>query len=787
MMEKMKRGRLFGGARPFVVATLALTLLGPERAWAEDAIERAQRAIADVELQLPNVRANVSARRAVDADRLLVLGQLQHRTGQHAEAIATLSKVIELGRQNKASAFAEADAEFLIAEAYFATDELHSARRHYEQVLLRSGEKAYENSGGKAASRLVDVALGLDRRDLLPGILESIKEKLTQAGDPALIYARAKAHLALGEYDEALGVADQLGGTASEAQRANYLRGVILMKQALEADPALGAARFDAAILAFGQAIRPNSAESSELVREINELAELAVARLEYERGRYVQAARVYQRIPRTSKHFAKALFELSWTYVRSGDYERAERALEALMVLEPGLIDGADAELLRADLLLRAGRFQEAEEAYQIARGRYEPLVRQIDDYLRGHEDPAVYYDQLTASEIELGKTFPRLALDWTREEAREERIFAILDDVVRSKKMVEEARRMAMLLGLGLSSSARAKIFPEVRRQLELATSLQNQLSIARLSLARGLDSEVKTFPAAAKSAHDERVKLMKRLGEIPTRPGDFSVRDAKNEKLWNRVTQSLQRLTLEADYLNALINGLRRVLDDSARYGITASPSVMARYRGELAQAEQELASHVSAIATLREQAEVGKVQSGFGDEQYQEDKQVRDRFRVLLSEEVNAITKSGDQKARNYAAKLLPVLRRIEGLESKLAAAETTLSGAVAQGSTELRELVEVEARAMETYAEELAALDADARSLVGEVARDNFKKVRDRVLRVVMRADVGLVQKSWEVREKQMRRIRTLLRERAREEKFINDELREVLDDAGEAQ
>lgn len=783
----MKRSRLLGRARPLVIATLALTFFGPERAFAEDAIERAQRAIADVELALPSVRANVSARRVFDADRLLVLGQLHHRTGQHDDAIAVLSKVLELARQKRASAFAEADAEFLIAEAYFATDELHSARRHYDQILSRSEEKAYEKHIGKAASRLVDVALGLDRRDLLPGILESVKERLAQSRDPGLAYARAKAHLALAEYDEALIVADQLGGSETEAQRANYLRGVILMKQALEADPALGAARFDASILAFGQAIRSSGADSSDVVRELNELSELAIARLEYERGRYVQAARVYQRIPRNSKHFAKALFELSWTYVRSGDYERAERALEALMVLDPGLIDGADAELLRADLLLRAGRFQDAEEAYQVARGRYEPLVRQIDDYLRGHEDPAIYYDQLTASEIELGRTFPRLALEWTREEAREERIFAILDDVVRSKKMVEEARRMALLLRLGLSSSARAKIFPEARRQLELATSLQNQLSIARLSLARGVDRELKTVPPAARSAHDERVKLMKRLGEVPTRPGDFSVRDAKNEKSWNRVTQSLQRLTVEADYLNALINGLRRVLDDSARYGITANQSTMARYRSELAQAEQDLASHVSMIAALREQAEVGKVQTGFGDEQYQEDKRVRDRFRVVFAEEIGLAAKSGDQKARSYAARLLPVLGRIEGLESKLVVAENTLSGAVEKGSGELRELVEAEARAMEAYAAELGALDADARSLVGEVARDNFKRVRDRVLRVVMRADVGLVQKSWEVREKQMRRIRTLLRERAREEKFINDELREVLDDAGEGQ
>lgn len=785
----MKERNVTRGARRWTgTAVFLVAFAGSSRARAEDAIERANRSLADVEIVLPSVRANVATRRVYDPEKLLVLGQLHLRTAEYDDAVAVLSKVLELARQKRASAGVEADAEFLIAEAYFGTDELHSARRHYENVVDRFAEPAFEKYGGRAASRLVDVALGLDRRDLLPQVLERIDTRIGAARDASVEYAKAKALLALSRYDEALELADGLETTALESQRASYLRGVILMKQAIaEGEPgrAGSAARFDPAISAFGQAIRQKAAAGSEVVREINELALLAVARLEYERGRYSQAARSYQGIPRTSKHFAKALFELSWTYVRSGDYERAQHTLEALMVLDPGLIDGADAELLRADLLLRSGRFDEAEKAYQASRERYEPIVKQIDDYLRGHEDPAIYYDQLTASEIELGRSFPKLVLDWTREEAREERIFAILDDVVRSKKMVAEARRMALLLQLGLNSGARAKVFPEVRRQLELVTGLINQLSVARLALARGLDAEAKQPVAGAREAHSERVNLMPRLGQLPTSPGDFSVRESTSEKSWNRVTQSLQRLNVEADYLNAVINGLRRVLDDSARYGVSASQGTMDRYRSELAQSERELLAHHKAIATLREQAEVGKVQSGFGDERYQEDTAVRNRFRVVFGEEVRLSAQSGDSGVRSYVARALPVLRRIEGLETKLFAAEKSLTAAVTSGAAELLEQVEVEARAVEVYAAELGALDADARSLVGEVARDNFKRVRDRVMHVVMRADVGLVQKSWEVREKQMRRIRTLLRERAREEKFINDELREVLDDSGE--
>jgi hypothetical protein len=67
--------------------------------------------------------------------------------------------------------------------------------------------------------------------------------------------------------------------------------------------------------------------------------------------------------------------------------------------------------------------------------------------------------------------------------------------------------------------------------------------------------------------------------------------------------------------------------------------------------------------------------------------------------------------------------------------------------------------------------------------VGEVAQQHFARISDRLKSIVLRADVGIVQQAWEVREEQRARVRSLQRERAREEQTLNDELREVLDDA----
>jgi hypothetical protein len=71
-------------------------------------------------------------------------------------------------------------------------------------------------------------------------------------------------------------------------------------------------------------------------------------------------------------------------------------------------------------------------------------------------------------------------------------------------------------------------------------------------------------------------------------------------------------------------------------------------------------------------------------------------------------------------------------------------------------------------------------------VVGEVAMRNFGLVRDRLKNIVLRADVGITEEAWEVREEQMTRVRMLQIERSREDRTLKEELNEVLDDSGDA-
>jgi hypothetical protein len=278
------------------------------------------------------------------------------------------------------------------------------------------------------------------------------------------------------------------------------------------------------------------------------------------------------------------------------------------------------------------------------------------------------------------------------------------------------------------------------------------------------------------------------MRRLGWLPVTDGDFLRRDETGDRQWNRVSQTLQQLTVEADKLAAIVNGLRRVLREGDQHGVTADPASRERFRLEVEANERDLATYQKQIAEYREAVELGRAQVGFGDQRYVEDDEVRKRFKEVFAQEVALASRGQDgADAAGYARSIQSLLTRAELDENRLEEIRDRYERQAQAQAQELLKKVSDEIALLEGYASNLDGLDQQARLLVGEIAMRNFGFVRDRLKNIVLRADVGIVQEAWEVREEQSVRVRNLQRERAREEQNLNDELREVLDDAEEEQ
>lgn len=780
---------------------VALVSLAPRAtAWALDeqaALARTESLVKDAEARGADIVAMQPPTKPQTPEERIAAGEVLLRQRDYGRAIAAFAQVVELYLQNKATESAHADALYFLAEAYFRDEQLLSARRHYKALAQLGASGAYAIYAGRALGRLVDVALRTGRLDGLDFVFAQLAILPREDASGSLGYAAGKAHFAKRDYAKALDELKRVPERAAFALRAAYLIGVVytnqtvagtgeaLTEQEREQLPPR-AQRFGKAILQF-QSITQNKPASSD-EQHVIDLSWMALARLFYESDDLLDAADAYNHVGRTSPEFPTVLFELSWVYVRMEDYRRAEQALELLAVVSPETLSFAEGALLRADLMLRSKNFEGAREVYQSVKSRFEPVRSDIAVFLAATTDPAVYYDRLIDDRVGIRTEgeLPPVVMDWVREESEDQRVFALIDDVMRARELIKDAQRMASKMETILTSSARAKAFPELKLKLQHGLGLLNQLAQAKHAVALGFeDVDDAAFGGELGAYRSQRRKLMDGIEQLPVTASDFSRRETAGQDEWNGISQRIQQLTLETDRLQAVVNGLRRVLRDAEKYGVVRSEDAKARFQREIEEHEQEIEVYKRKLTEQKELLERGRIQIGFGDSRYVEDRKLRTEFEQAFGAEVKGLSSgSSSSSSRDFLKTAAPLLARCERVERRLKELVAGFEREVGEGAVQLRDAVAVETHNLRAFSEQLDGLDQHARVLVGEVAKRTFGLVQERLESIVLRADVGVAQQAWEVREHHREKVRTLQRKRSSEDQQLNAELEEVLHQGG---
>jgi tetratricopeptide (TPR) repeat protein len=771
-------------------AALLSAVARDANATTDEAISAAQGSLASVSRGLDSVRAAIEQAKSErqTPERRLANGELLFRLKDYARAAIVLSEVIEEFPNTPSYP----DALWLRGETYYAVRDYLAARRDFRALVDRGSEARFQTYMGKALGRLVDVALRLDDP---PDALSSLVQKFNQVPadqlDPTLVYARGKAEYRLGSWNDAASAFAQVAAGTAISHQARYFQGLVAMRVArasASGDPSHKGVNYKPAIEAFRAVadLPPDSPEHSHVI----DLAWMAVARLFYEMEQYAQASEAYAKVGRDSPEFDTMLYELAWVHVRLGDVDRAERALEVLMVSSPNSEYISDATLLRADLLLRAGAFDRALKLYEGVRSQYDPMRLKVEAFLGSTSDVNVFYDKLAQQELDLldeNEQLPSIAVRWAREAEDGPRAFAVIDDLNASKTFIAQSNVLVDRLSALTQASTRVHAFPELEAGETVALGLLNRLSRSRLLLARALDAEV----PGGQSGEIEQVRqqlrvLMAALQALPVSPQDFAVREQSGLAQWNTVSQELTRRSMEVDSLQATVNGLRRLLSDGPQQGVARDPASIQRFQAELDANAKDLARYREGVAEVRREIDMGRAQIGLGDSRYQSDAAARDQFRELFEREVQlASAGAGGSSAQRAGQLMLPVVAQMKQAESQLSGSIEDINTQVAARSGELRGKLDAERANLANYQQQLDALDNDARNVVGHVAQRNFGLVRDKLRGIVLRADVGITEQAWEVREEELSRVRGLQSERARQEQILDEELKEVRDDGVE--
>jgi tetratricopeptide (TPR) repeat protein len=769
----------------------SIAVAGPLRAVSEsEAQTTAEQTAVDVEKRLPEVLNAKPASRPTPEQRLAA-GEVLLRQRSYERAGEVFGQVVELFRQGKTSTSVHADALFLLAESYFRSDELLASRRHYMELIGFAEQKPYDTYAGRSLSRLVDVALRTHRKKELDFVLAEVERVFAKSDTTSLRYAKAKALFALDRTDEAERLLVTIPKKSVMFPQSQYILGVIYMKRALGGDaptrkemevvPA-AAARFARAVLQFQKVTQLEV--TTEDHKHVVDLAWMALGRMFYEVDDLLDSADAHSHVRRTSPEFADMLFELSWVYVRLADFERAERGLEVLGVVNPDKLDFAEGALLRADLMLRSKQYDEALSAYRGVHRRFEPIEVEVDAFVASNPDPGRYYDRLIEDRLGVRTrgALPPVVMDWLREESEEHRVFALIDDMTTTSEVLERSRRIVYKLQAVLASPVRVRGFPDVATKLQGVVGLVNQIAMARRDLALALEeSNASALSGEMGRVRAERRAEMERMRWFPTATRDFSQRESSGLRRWNGVSQSLQRLQLEVDKLQATANGLQRLLRERDRFGVTLDRGTQSRVETELAQTEREIDDYLSQMERHRENIEAARLQVGFGDARYQNDDLSRGRFTRAFEREMElALAGQAGADAADFAREVKPLLDRLARLDRQLAGLRAGFQAEVAEGVASIEIQVQEEQGRLEAHTRELEALDAEARGLVGEATKHGFERVRARLRDIVLRADVGITHQGWEVRERHSQSVQRLQRERALEQRSLEEEQNEVM-------
>ncbi len=709
----------------------------------------------------------------------------------YERAIDILHQVVELAAQGQVGAATHADALFMLGEAYFHDGQLLTALHRYEQLVGLGDRDPYSAYLGRAVGRAVDVALRTDRPDAIPALLSRLDTLQGPDKTGIRAYARAKAHYAVGALGDAEAAVRAVPKLASLYPQAQYLLGVLYLRGAMAEPPVAPDAKQAATVpdsakhlarpilqFQYVTRLKPDSEEQ----RQVVELSWLALARIFYETGNALDAVDAYRHVPEDSKEFPTALSELGWAYIALEDYEEAQRALEVLSVVAPEELEFAEGELLRADLMLRAQQYEDALYAYRKVRREFAPVQEQIEEFLRAHDEPELYYERLLDSRLGVSsdQPLPPLLLDWLGQE-QEDPVFALIDDISRSRRLVTESEDMVARMNAVLDSPARTGAMPELRAKLMLTVGLQNRIARGRHALALAYD-ELAAPNAEGAALRAQRAPLMSRFEWLPLTRRDFAERDGAARKEWLSLSQQLQRVELETDKLRAIANGLERVLREAHRFGVSNRPGLQGRIEQELVRTHKELADYRARVDALRKAIDLGRLQVGFGDVRTASDERVKHEFSQAFGREFElAASGVAGPQARAFAEAAASVWQRLQAADTRLAQRRAALEREIESGVGALRVKVAAEAAQMTSQKEGLERVESSSRRWIGEAAKDGFAVVGKRLRSIVMRADIGIAQQAWEVRARHLERLQTLQRARAREERALDGELREVLE------
>ena len=515
--------------------------------------------------------------------------------------------------------------------------------------------------------------------------------------------------------------------------------------------------------------------------QRIVEMGHLGLARLLTETGNVPEAVDQYQAINQDSPNFPEALYEMAWAKVRAEDWTGARNATDILLLVAPDSPLAPEAQILQGHLLLKLKRYKEATETYNGVISTYAPVRDEIDRMLAVQKDPVTYFDNLLARNektLDVNTLLPPLAMKWASAQEDVGQALRVVGALEGGKQGVSEGRAIAERILKALDERG-AEAFPSLQEGTTRAEAVANGLASAEATLDA---AEVEALDPLL--THDERLELGRieaslassraRLGALPSTPAEISARRNRMQGRMDAVDREAFRLGTELQSMNAMLVATQKWVADT-RAQRRDGPDAEKQFTERLLSEQRSLKALEKEVTAFRGEmvAQKGLVDTTVSGEDAirQEMAQASSSMRGILSGVEPRAT--GDAAA--FVSRSRDLRTQLATLQQRTVAAQTALRDRVRQKGEEIRGKVVAEARLIDGYGKDVGNVSGDAKQLVGRMAYDSFRRVRRQFYDLVLKADVGVVDTAFTVKQSHTSEIQKVASQKEEELRALDED------------
>ncbi|KFE61911.1 tetratricopeptide repeat protein [Hyalangium minutum] len=521
----------------------------------------------------------------------------------------------------------------------------------------------------------------------------------------------------------------------------------------------------------------------------IHELATLSLGRLLYETGKVEEALDRYLDIPRESESFVDSLYEIAWAHVKQGEYQKAKNAIDILLLVDPESPLAPDARLLQGHLLLKLQQYEEATQSYEGVISTYGPVRTKLDELLSRTQDPVAYFDNLLSRSertLDLTTLLPPVALRYAKTQEEVSGAVALISDLDSGRKGVTDARGLAGRILQALDERG-LETFPELQEGYTRADAVESGLTRVEQVLVQLESSAVLAHLTSEErqqleAVRKERERLAQRFALLPTTQRELEERRQRMQATVDSLDREAFRLGYELQSLRAIATAVRKWVDDT-RSERKTPPDEEMQFLAALQNEEKALETLQADLERTRAQLadERNSVATAVAGEEL-----IRQQFYEVLQKEHSLVASFAGRLPEDVGQlmeRFQEVRERTNGLRGRVISAKSVLREQLERRGRVIRDKVRAEQRLLSQYDSEVASVSGNARNLVGRIAYDSFRRVRQQFYDLVLKGDVGIVDVAFTRKQDKTGEIQKLSAQKDEELRALDRDFKEVLKEA----